>query len=62
MQPDPVVAEIRAIREQLAAKFDYDVAAIGRDAHERDALGDRPVVRRAPRPPVQVVRLPAKTA
>ena len=62
MQPDPVVAEIRAIREQLAAKFNYDVAAIGRDAHERDAIGDRPVVRRAARPPVLPAHIPAKTA
>lgn len=62
MQPDPVVAEIRAIREQLAAKFDYDIAAIGRDARERDAAGDRLVVRRTPRPPIVPARLPAKSA
>lgn len=62
MQPDPVVAEIRMIREQLAAKFDYDIAAIARDARERDALGDRLVVRRAPRPPIIPLSLPAKTA
>ncbi len=62
MSPDPVVAEIRAIRERIAAQFDYDITAIGRDARERDAAGDRVVVRREPRPAVQPIRLPAKTA
>ena len=62
MHTDPVVSEIRMIREQLAAQFNYDVAAIGRDARERDALGDRLVVRREPRPPSPPMRLPAKTA
>ena len=62
MQPDPVVAEIRLIRDRLAAKFDYDIAAIGRDAQQRDAAGDRLVVRRAPRSALKPVNLSAKTA
>ena len=62
MLTDPIVAEIRAIRDRLAAKFDCDVESIGRDAQERDAAGDRLVVRREPRPPVQFTRVPAKTA
>ena len=62
MQPDPVVAEIRIIRERLAAKFNDDVAAIGRDAQQRDAAGDRVVVRRESRPAVKPTHLPAKTA
>ena len=62
MQPDPVVAEIRMIRERLAAKSGYDVRAIGRDARQRDAVGDRPVVRRKPRPPAKPASIPAKTA
>jgi hypothetical protein len=28
MPPDPIVEEIRLIRDQLAAKFNYDIAAI----------------------------------
>lgn len=52
MEPDPIVEEIREIRERLAAKFNYDVVAIAKDAQVRDALGDRLVVRRASRPPV----------
>ena len=62
MQPDPVVAEIRLIRERLAAQFNYDVRAIGRDARQRDAVGDRLVVRREPRPAVKPIAVPAKTA
>lgn len=62
MQPDPVVAEIRLIREQIAAKFNYDVGAIGRDARERDAAGDRLVVRREPRPAVKPRSVSVKTA
>ena len=62
MQSDPIVAEIRLIRERLAAKFGYDVRAIGQDARQRDAVGDRLVVRREPRPAVKHISLPAKTA
>ena len=62
MHTDPVVEEIRKIRDEIAAKFNYDVDAIGEDARQRDLLGDRPVVRRAPRPPMKPNVLPAKTA
>ena len=24
-QPDPIIAEVRAVRDQYAARFDYDV-------------------------------------
>ncbi len=62
MQPDPIVEEIRMIRDRLAAKFSYDAAAIARDARQRDAAGDRLVVRRKPRPAVMLTSRPAKTA
>ena len=52
MPTDPIVAEIRQIREQLAARFGYDIRAIVKDAQERDASGDRKVARLPPRPPV----------
>ncbi len=51
MSSDPVVTEIRAIREQIAARFKYDIDAIVKDARERDALDDREVVSRPPRRP-----------
>lgn len=59
MSPDPVVAEIHRIREEIAARFNYDTAAILKYAQERDAAGDRKVVRLPPRPPV--VPLKAKS-
>ena len=49
---DPIVDEIRAIRDRLAARFNYDIDAMVKDAQERDAVGDREVVRLPPRRPV----------
>lgn len=49
---DPIVDEIREIRERLAARFDYDIDAMVKDAQERDTAGDREVVRLPPRRPV----------
>lgn len=54
MQSDPVVDEIRELREQRAARFGYDLRAIVKDAQQRDAAGDREVVRLPPRRPVGV--------
>jgi hypothetical protein len=53
MERDPIVAEIRAIRERQAARFNYDIDAILKDAQQRDAIGDRQVVRLPPRRPVR---------
>lgn len=51
MWEDPIVEEVRRVRDQLAAKFDYDVAAIFADLRKQQAaLGDR-LVRRPPKPP-----------
>ena len=33
---DPIVAGVRKVKEQLAAKFNYDVAAMLRDAQKRE--------------------------
>ncbi len=62
MSSDPIVAEIRRIREQIAAEFNFDLHAMVKDAQQRDAAGDRLVVRREPRPAVKLTGLPAKTA
>jgi len=51
MPTDPIVAEIREIRERRAARFRYDIHAIVADAQARDASGDREVVRLPPRAP-----------
>jgi hypothetical protein len=52
MSSDPIVDEIREIRERLAARFGFDVRAIAEDARRQDAAGDRKVVRLPPRRPV----------
>ena len=44
MTHDPIVAEVRAIREQLAAKFDFDIGKIIADAQGRQASSGRRVV------------------
>ena len=62
MQSDPIVAEIRVIRERRAARFGYDIRAIVKDAQERDALGDRKVVQLPPRRPVGSAQSAAVTA
>jgi hypothetical protein len=49
MPTDPIVAEIRQIRDQLAAKFDYDVTAIARDARARQKAAKRKIVALKPR-------------
>ena len=58
MQSDPIVAEIREIREKLHARYGYDIRAIGKAAQERDAVGDRKVVRLPPRRPVRRPKTP----
>ncbi len=41
---DPIVADVRRIREDLSAKFDFDLAAIFADLRARQSsAGDRPV-------------------
>ncbi len=57
MPSDPIVAEIREIRERRAARFGFDIRRIVKDAQQRDASGDRKVVRlpaRSPLAPTQV--------
>ena len=49
MQNDPIVEEIHRIREQIAAKFNYDLKAIVRDAQRRQHESGAKVVRREPR-------------
>lgn len=54
MEPDPVVAEVRAIREQLAARVGFRLHDIVKEAQRQDAAGDRRVVRLQPRRPIAV--------
>ena len=56
MQSDPIVAEIRKLRERRAARFGFDLETILKDAQKRDATGDRAVVRRLARSPALLHR------
>ena len=60
MQADPIVAEIRKVRERRAARFGFDIRSIVKDAQVRDASGVREVVRLQPRRPLALVQGNAK--
>jgi hypothetical protein len=49
MWQDPVVEEVRAIREAYAKKFDYNLEAIYRDLKEQEAKSGWRVVSLQPR-------------
>ena len=49
MWNDPIVAEVRRIRAEHAAKFQYDLEAIYRDLKEKERTGGRTYVRYPPR-------------
>jgi len=49
MNTDPIVAEVRHARDTLAAKFNYDLEAIVRDARKRQQQSKRKVVSLKPR-------------
>ena len=44
MYQDPIVEEIRAIREAYARQFNYDIAAMCEDLRKRQRLGGRKTV------------------
>jgi len=50
MWQDPIVEEIRRLREDHAAKFNYDIEAICRDLMERQGRDGRRVVSFPPKP------------
>jgi hypothetical protein len=41
---DPIVEEVRAVRERLASEFNFDIRAIVADAQRRQATSNRKVV------------------
>ena len=46
MWEDPIVTEVRKVREQLAREFDFDVHAIFTDLRKRQTLLGSRLVRR----------------
>lgn len=51
MTKDPLLDELHRIREEYAARFNYDLKAIYRDFKEREDRGEFVTVRRSPRRP-----------
>ena len=44
-QPDPIIAELRAVRDTHAARFNYDVRAIFQDIRATQKMSGREYVR-----------------
>jgi hypothetical protein len=44
MRPDPIVEEVRKVRDALAARFNYDLEAIFRDLREKEKESGRSYV------------------
>ena len=55
MWRDPIVEEVRRIRDEHAKKFNYDLHAICEDFRKRQRLSGRTVVSRPPRRPLKYV-------
>lgn len=49
MWKDPVVEEVRAIRDEYARRFDYDIEAICRDLRAQEAHCGHEVVQLPPK-------------
>lgn len=55
-QTDPIIAEVRAIRQAYAARFDYDVEAIFKDIRARQEASGQDYVQLPARRPVSTVK------
>ncbi|MBL7222636.1 MAG: hypothetical protein ISS72_02165 [Candidatus Brocadiae bacterium] len=50
MQPDPVVDEVRRVREEYAKRFDYDLRAMAADLRKREQEHPERLVSYPPKP------------
>jgi hypothetical protein len=48
-QPDPIVDEVRAVRDAIAKESDYDIGKIAEAVRAREATNGRTVVTLPPR-------------
>ena len=58
LQLDPIIAEVRAARDEHAARFGYDVKAIFRDIQARQSASGRTYVRYPARSAPREVNVP----
>ena len=56
MWKDPIVEEVRKIREKHVAKFNYDLDAICRDLKEQERKSERKVVSLPAKKPTRRVK------
>ena len=49
--PDPIIAELWAVRDAYTARFNHDVSAMFRDIRARQEASGREYIRLPPRPP-----------
>jgi hypothetical protein len=54
MWNDPIVEEVRKVREEHAARFDYDLERIFQDLKEQEKRSGRKVVSLPPKRPQEV--------
>ncbi len=54
MLKDPIVEEIRRVRDEYAKSFDYDLHAICEDLRKSQKSCGHKIVRREPRKPIGV--------
>ncbi len=54
MWVDEIVEETRKAREEYAAEFEYDIAAIVADVKEKEKQSKQPVVSHPPKQPLTV--------
>jgi len=54
MWEDPIVEEVRKVREEHAASLGYDLEKIFQDLKEREQRSGRKTVSLPPKPPFQV--------
>lgn len=60
MEKDEIVAEVRAVREAHAARFEYDLEAIFRDLKEQERQSPREVVALAPKRLIPTIQSPTR--
>ncbi len=60
MAKDAIVEEVRRVRDQYAARFNYDLNAMYRDLKERQRRGEFQVVHRRPRRVRKTTRVPSR--
>lgn len=56
MTRDPIVEEVRAVRDEIAKALDYDISAVFEVFRARERASGRPTVSLPPRKPDETIR------